>query len=233
MPTFTSQPDGTAGIDSSNQENLADTANSAAAAMSALMTAGSRRNSLLKFDVSSLAGFTVNSATLYLYNVTVISGAQTFTLNSILAANSGWVEGQTWNYANPSTVRWAGDTGADGGTDAGCSVSGTDYNATALGTLTHTSNDPADTEYAITLNTAQVQAWVDGSNYGLVVRRTSAGGNFQFRTSDYTTDATKRPKLVIDYTEPTADGPVARTIEIGGQFGMTQYQTGGAGLVML
>lgn len=199
MTTFTSQPDGTAGIDSSNQENLADTANNTAVAMSTIVTAGSRRQSLLKFDVSSLAGFTVISATLYIYNLTVLSGNQTFTLNSILVANSGWVEGETWNYANPSTVRWAGDTGADGGTDAGCSVSGTDYNATALGTLTHTSNDPADTEYAITLNVAQVQAWVNGSNYGLVVRRTSAGSNMQWRTSDYATDITKRPKLVIEY----------------------------------
>lgn len=200
MAIFTSQPDGTAGFDAFIIESTPDTANPTAATLDTVLTAGSRRLSFLKFDVSGLAGAIVSSAVLHLWNVTVSATARTFELNSILVANSGWVEGVTWNYANPSTVRWVGDTGADGGVDAGGSVSGTDYNATLLGSFSSGISDPADTEYAITLNTAQVQAWINGANYGLVLRRTSAGANFQFRSSDYATDATKCPKLVITYT---------------------------------
>lgn len=232
MTTFTSQPDATAGIDGTHNEASPTSAGPTSVTINTHPGAGNRRFGMLKFDVSSIpAGAIVNSATLYLYNASTATSNRTFAVNSILVANSGWVEGFTWEYANPSTVRWAGDTGADAGTDAGGSVSGVDWDATALGTFTYTANDIADTEHAITLNVAQVQAWVDGANYGFILRRTDASGTlFQWRSSDYVTDITKRPKLVIEYTEAGGD-QAARTIEIGGQFGVMTLPTGGAGLV--
>lgn len=232
MTTFTVQPDASAGIDGFNNEaSPSGTGTTGASLNTQPAAAGARRFAFIKFDVSSIpAGVTVSSATLYLYNATVVAGTRAFAVNSVLAANSGWVEGLSWDYANPSTVRWAGDTGADGGSDAGGSVSGTDWNATALGTFNYAASDPADTEYAVTLNTSQVEAWINGANYGLVLRRTDAtAALFAFRSSDYTTDITKRPKLVIDYT--VAGGDVAaRTIIIGAP-GIQLQSAGGAGIM--
>lgn len=52
-----------------------------------------------------------------------------------------------------------------------------------------------------------VQAWLDGSitNYGVVLKDTDEvliNSIAYFRTSDYTSDTSKRPKLVIDYYIP-------------------------------
>ena len=107
-------------------------------------TASDRRISLIKFDLSSIPdGATIDSATIYFYE-SYHFGAQAYTgtLYRIKAANSGWAEGtknaaaaaageSCWHAlasdgASGITTAWAGDTGSNGGTDAGCSVSGTD-----------------------------------------------------------------------------------------------------------
>lgn len=165
------------------------------------------RHGLLLFDVSSIAGGTVTSATLYICIITTYPYDRGFAVHSILAANSGWAEDANWDYADgaSASVRWAGDTGNDGGSDAGCSVSGTDYNASALGTGTYTANDPAGTAIAFALNVAQVQAWVDGSNYGLLLRATDPTQNPELITSD-NEPAANRPRLVIEYTSGAATG---------------------------
>jgi hypothetical protein len=206
-PTLTLQPDGTAGIDTYVNEAAPTTAVGTQQTLSARSTGANRRNTLLKFDVSSIpAGSTINSATLTLW--TAVSVGTTFTLNNILVANSAWVEGATWDYAVPSTVRWAGDSGADAGTDAGCTQSGTDYSATQLGTFTNVNAEAADTQYDITLSTAEVTTWLT-ANYGLVMRSTAGtAGINTFRSSDYATDATKRPQLAVDYTLAATGGTV-------------------------
>lgn len=159
-------------------------------------TAGSRRFGLVKFDLSSIVDQTVYSSTLTLYNQNTQTGNRVLTLNSILAANSGWVEGASWNYANPSTVRWAGDAGGDGGTDAGCSVSGTDWNATQLGQFTYAANTPADTAHTCELVASQVQAWLT-ANYGFIMRVDTS--TIAFHSSDAAT-AGLRPAIRVVYS---------------------------------
>jgi hypothetical protein len=197
VSTLTLQPDETAAIDTFVQEAAPTNAAATSATVATNGAAGSRRNAFLKFDLSTLAGKRILTATLYLRNVTTSGSSLSFPLHAILAANSAWVEGATWDYAVPSTVRWAGDTGADGGTDGGCSVSGTDYNATQIGSMEYTANAVADTEHAIALDVAQFTAMV-AANYGMLMRRT-VSGIFSLHSSSATT-ADFRPKLVVTYT---------------------------------
>jgi len=109
-----------------------------------------------------------------------------------------------WDYAT-GTTRWAGDTGGDGGTDAGCSVSGTDYNGTSMGGWTYTSGDAAGVEYAVALNTAQFTSLVS-ANYGLVARSGDADWKSAIASSDHATTG-YRPKLVVEYTEAGGGTP--------------------------
>lgn len=199
MATLTLQPDETAALDTFVQEANPTNVATTAVNLSTNGAAGSRRNALLKFDLSSLAGKVIVTATLYIRNITTSAGALSFPLHAILAANSGWVEAANWNFANPSTVRWAGDTGADAGTDAGCSVSGTDYNGTQIGSVEYTAGAAADTEFAVALDVTQFTAMV-AANYGFVLRRASSGV-FSFHSSSAST-AANRPKLVVDYNDP-------------------------------
>jgi hypothetical protein len=135
---------------------------------------------------------------LSLWNQDVRVNNITVSAHAILAANSGWLESCTWNYADGAGAsdRWAGDVGADGGADAGCSVSGTDYNAVAMGSALFAASEPAYTQHNFALNTAQMAALV-AANYGICIRggATTKG----YITSDHAT-AGYRPKLVVDYT---------------------------------
>lgn len=213
MATYTSQPDATAGIDGIASEAAPTSSGATSQSVNTNNASGFRNYFYIKFDLSSIpAGSTVSSAILSLWNSGTNTQNRTLNVFSILSANSGWVEGLTWNYAVPSTVRWAGDTGADGGSDAGGSVSGTDYNGTAIGSFTYTANNPADTEHQVTLNNAAVEAWINGANYGMVIiRNDTVNSNLGLRTSDYATDGTKRPKLVIEYTAPGGQPAVRRS----------------------
>ena len=198
--TLTLQPDATAGIDALVIESLADNNYATLSVFELHEFTGERERGLLKFDVSSIAGQTVVSAVLSLWNTALYGANYAISLQSILAANSGWTEaGATWNYAVASTTRWAGDTGNNGGADAGCSVSGTDFNATLLGTLNY-AQAAANTEHQVTLVTSQVQSWVDGSNYGIYIRvQDDFTDSVNWHTSDSAT-AGFRPKLVIEYS---------------------------------
>lgn len=198
IQTLTLQPNETAMIDTYVQEAAPANGAPTTANFSVNGTAGFRRNVLLKFDLSGLVGKTPLTATLYLFNITTSGSNQSFPVHAILAANSGWVEGATWQYANPLTARWAGDVGADAGTDAGCSVAGTDYNATQMGSLEYPANAPANTAHAIALNIAQFAAMII-ANRGMMCRR-SPSGIFSFHSST-ATNPLLRPKLVVTYTD--------------------------------
>lgn len=203
-PTFT---DGYGGdvqtyIDTYTDAGAADT-NYGGDSQMALYEEGSPlRVPLLKFTLDSIPdGSTVNSATLYLYERDWGAGAYTATVHRILAANDGWGEGTaTWNYLDGSSTRWAGDTGGDGGSDAGCTVSGTDYNATSMGTLSGDGDNPVGTEYTVSLSTAQVEAMLT-ADYGLALICTSDSGSIQWICSSDNSTPGYRPKLVVVYEE--------------------------------
>ena len=201
-PTFTDGygGDATTYIDNYTREDAADVNLSTVDALGTRADSGYRRNALLKFVLSSLSGATINSATLTLVNLPQSSYTvtRTATIHAILSGNASWTEdGSKWNYAT-GTTRWAGDTGADGGADAGCSVSGTDYNGTSMGGWTYLSTDVVGAEYAVALNTTQFTALV-AANYGLVAVSADADWKNAVASSDHATTG-YRPKLVVEYT---------------------------------
>lgn len=200
-PTLTLQPDAAAGVDTWTVENSPTISSANNTTIGVLATAGSRRISLVQFDLSGLpVGATTVSASLTLTNAAQIVGAgANATIHRILAANTGWIEGCTWNFADGGGVtdRWAGDAGADGGADAGCSVSGTDYAAASMGTIPFD-----DRAQNVAFDAAVLDATEFGSmwaaNYGMVF----VGGDASIRRVYASDEATAgyRPKLVIDYT---------------------------------
>lgn len=155
-------------------------------------------NSLLKFPISLGASPTVQSGVLSLYVHTQAINISTITASRLLAAVAVWTEASTWNYMTPSTVRWPGDAGGDGGADAGCGVSGTDYSSTPFGSVAWPSNFPAETEFQINLNTSEL-ALMCANNYGMQLK-SSGVSEVRMTSSSYAT-ATARPKLVlvVDY----------------------------------
>ncbi|MBI2326254.1 four helix bundle protein [Candidatus Collierbacteria bacterium] len=214
--TLTLQPDPTAGIDNMVAEG--GQANNNYGTNTLLYNqnnAGTQTYNPYKFDLTSIpAGSTITSATMTLWTYST-SGSGNLNIYRILAANSAWTEaGSTWNYAVASSTRWAGDTGSDGGSDAGGSVSGTDHSSTLMGSVALTNGEAANTQKDITLNTTEFTTMF-ANNYGLYARKDS-GGYGIFYSSDYTTDTTKRPKLVVNYTtssfhDSTAGGTALAT----------------------
>lgn len=133
----------------------------------------------IKFDLSSIpADARVVDADLRLYQYDDL-GTDNFTIG-LYKITSDWEE---------STIDW--DPQPTSSTDAEIT------NNITVGAITWESWD-IDT---------LVQGWLDGTitNYGTVLKDTdesSVNTIAYFFTSDYTTDATKRPKLEIDYYIP-------------------------------
>lgn len=199
-PTLDVQPDATAGIDTYVYRDLPTTPNGSAATMNLAAAGAYHRQGLIRFDLSGLEGAAeLTSGTLTLYVTTTYEwDPQPIHLHRILAANSGWSESSTWAYAVPSTVRWAGDAGSDGGEDAGCTVSGTDYDATPMGSRTIPANAAVGSAQAVTLDLTEFAEMIS-ANYGLVVEPTSYAP-FAVGSSDNATTG-YRPRLVVEYTE--------------------------------
>jgi hypothetical protein len=180
---------------------------------------GSSSKELYEFDASSIADTaTCDSATLYVYKA-VQSGtseAFTITLYSIASGNAAWTEGTKsyaaagsgepcWNAlasdgAGGVTTAWAGS--------AGLSTSGTDYEASSLGSFNGNKNDVAGTEYSTALTPSRVEGWfgATNTNYGLLA--TLSGNAEDLATSDHATTG-YRPKLVVVYTEGGATKSVS------------------------
>lgn len=155
---------------------------------------------LMFYDLSSIpAGATISAANFLLTAQGTMNRTVTHTFYRILEANDGWVEACNWNFRDGAgaSQRWAGDTGNDGGADAGCSVSGTDYSATPLGSVNATAGETAGTTYSTNFNLTECALLV-ANNYGICER--SGGGSFNpFSSSEHAT-ASYRPKLTITYT---------------------------------
>ena len=134
---------------------------------------------LLRFDLSGLAGSTVNEAELHVFTNFDL-GAQV----EVFAINEAWSESQaTWNQrANGQAWMAAGASPPSRG-------------STAIATFTP---GQPDTEFPSTLDVATVQGWIDnsGSNFGLAIASVNTDGpKFLSRES-----ANFKPFLRIKHT---------------------------------
>lgn len=205
-PTLTLQPDAAAGKDTEVNEAAPDTSYATATTIMVYWTgAANHRHGMIYWDLSALPpGAGLISAIMTIYTSAAFS-TKTMNGNAVLAANAEWSEACTWNYADGAGAsdRWAGDVGADGGTDAGCSVSGTDFNAAAMGSWSFVNGEPRGTPHSSALTLERVMEWMAGQNYGMYLR--GVFGHYVFCSSDHAT-ADYRPKLVVEYTLSATGG---------------------------
>lgn len=159
----------------------------------ALLFLNVNKRVLIKFDISDISSSAIcTSATMSLYSyVTSTMTGDTWTAYPILSANSAWDESATWNTIDGATA-WAGSSG--------CSTSGTDYNATSIGSSVM--NDSWLTNNQFNLTPSVVTTWFGGSNsnYGMVVFTNAPLHTGTVYSSDEATYVTYRPKLVVNYT---------------------------------
>lgn len=148
---------------------------------------------LIRFDLSSIpTSATVSSSTLYLYiNNNFASNTRTMRVYRCLRA---WTEsGATWNTYDGSN-NW-GTAGANNTT--------TDREGTDIGSVSIPATPAADTEYAISLTASAIEEMVSGAftNNGFVLKMDTELNDFHnFRSSEYTTDTSKIPKLEVVYS---------------------------------
>lgn len=147
---------------------------------------------LIKFDISDISSSAIcSSCVMSLYTAPSSVGSDTWTVYSILSANSTWTEsGATWATKDGSNA-WAGSDG--------CSTSGTDYNATAIGSVAM--NNSFAFENQFTLTPATVQTWFGGSNtnYGMLIRTNASLNSFYVVASETGDYPLLKPKLVVNY----------------------------------
>ena len=200
MTTYTHQPDGTNGIDAPILSDLATTNYNTRETLD-VFGAATRYSSLWKNDFSlgtnpPPSNAVVSAATLYLYN-NQADAASTDVVIDLYPVLRNWVESQcTWNvYATASN--WG---------TAGCENTSTDRESTSIGTATLTNGEATGTEHAISLDTAKVQAWIQGiqANYGVIIRLTSGTGGFFLSSSDTTVNSLYRPKLIVEWSLPAS-----------------------------
>ncbi len=192
-PTFILQPDASAGKDNFTNKDFPNTSQGSE---NFLRMRSNYDISLLKFDLSTLpSSGNVIASHVYTWAVNTIAPTSTITVRRILAANATWSELSTWNYRVPSTEAWAGAVG--------CTLSGTDFSATVMGSWVMTNGDLLGTAYSASLNLAEF-ALLWATNNGFVFVVTAGGGNTVWVcSSDHATPA-YRPMLTVDYSLPTA-----------------------------
>jgi hypothetical protein len=199
-PTLTLQPDAAAGQDVHINEYDGGS-NYGVDVNLGIRGPGNTTRTLIKFDLSSISpAATITAATLTLTLKWGSIAAETITFHRILAANSAWTEtGANWLHAESvGNTHWAGS--------AGCSTSGTDYAATAMYTGDPGIGDDLDNDNevaALALDTAEMALLVAANN-GIVGRTATASSSWRKYYSSDSTTAGYRPKLVVDYTLPSA-----------------------------
>lgn len=156
------------------------------------------RNAILKFDLSTIpSGSKIVKATLNLYCQAAPSENSTINVHPILVANNDMVFAEmTWNLKKTGTA-WAGDTAGDGGADAGCSVSDTDYLATSIGSCLFTTTDSNGTKYTFNLTPSAIETLM-ANNYGLVLISSSVTATSTIHSQESVTEG-YRPTLEIVY----------------------------------
>ena len=192
--TYTSQPDGTSGVDTFLQSTSPATnfGTDGGLRVGESNDATNRyTRSLIKFDLSSIpANATITSATLSLWTSADFSDndrtIRVYRLKTAFDESTA-----TWNEAS-SGVSWqtAGASGAN------------DREATDIGAVMILANEPLNTEKQITLAPNKVQEWVSGTfanNGFIIVADTELNDRFNYKSSDAGASA-QRPKLVVQYT---------------------------------
>lgn len=173
---------------------------------------------LLRFDLSGVAATnSAASATLEFYKSSGpgANADRTITAYSIAAANGDWIEGTKdnalagsgepcWNAkaadgSGGVTTAWAGS--------AGLATAGTDYENTALGTVTVNAVDAESTKYTLTFNAAglaRLSGWFGASNtnYGLLLL--IDGANANYHTKESTQASAYKPILTVNYEAAAA-----------------------------
>ena len=200
MTTYTSQPDGTDGIDTFLKNTAATTNYGPNAGMDIgekyLTNTG---RALIKFDFTKgtnpiPAYSRIISATLYITPVT--DNSSNARVLSVYRSLRAWTEaGATWNKY---------DGTSDWGT-AGAANTTTDREAAAMGTANISASQTLNVGVPITLNVSKVQDWINGTfaNNGMVLQvATESEDQFVYASSDHGT-AAYRPKIVIDFIPTT------------------------------
>lgn len=162
----------------------ADTNNSTSTAMFARLGA---RAIIIKFDLSSLAGKTINSAILTLTTQTAIATAANILAYQILAANTDMVFAEmTWNIKKTGSA-WAGA--------AGCSLADTDYNSVSMGLAAYPASQD-NTKMNINLDVTQFETMI-ANNYGIILLA-SVVATYAFHSQEAATES-YRPILTVKH----------------------------------
>ncbi|MBD3203388.1 DNRLRE domain-containing protein [Candidatus Woesearchaeota archaeon] len=212
-PTFETQPAPSDGKDTYLSSDNADTNYGSNEFDYAIGREGATNvmRALIEFNLSNISsGYTCSNATLSLYCNYLDANAYNSLVGvyELRSGRSTWVEGEaTWNdYASGSS--WT-TGGADSTTEDRLAASIATFNAPAS----------SGNWINISLNTTEVEDWFGDSNenYGLIIimdDETTGWTKVTFRSSDYTSDTSLRPKLVVDYSESTGNSvPVINQVQ--------------------
>ena len=197
--SYSSQPDGTAGLDTWIQSS-APTTNQGTATQIIVGesdAAAATYRSLIKFDFTSITPPVTTSSVVFSLWQFAESSSNTRTFQ-IYRQLRDWVETQaTWNIWKTSN-NWA----TAGGFDAA------DCEQTGIASLSLSSTEAAGEKQWTNWTTASLDAMINGSftNNGFMVKAdTELNDAHNFRSSDYAT-AGNRPKLAFTYTPVTSGG---------------------------
>lgn len=199
-PTYTLQPDGTAGLDTYLQSSTPTTnrGGNTVFYVGELTSGADTLRTLIKFDLSGIPASEVcTSATLSLWH-TLNDASNTRTMR-VYRQLRDWVETQaTWNIWKTSN-NWA----TAGGFNAA------DCEQTDIGSRSFVAAE-ANGEKQWTLTASKIEEMYDGAftNNGFMIKNdTEANDAHEFRSSDSGT-AGERPKLVIITTTDDGGSPI-------------------------
>lgn len=195
--TYSSQPDGTAGLDTYIQNNAATTNNDGDTRLfvGEFNSAASVLRTLIKFDFSTITPPVVTSSVIFSLwvDTDVSSNARDF---KIYRQKRDWVENQaTWNIWKTSN-NWstAGGFHSD------------DCEQTEISSRSMTATETGEKQWT-SWTTTLLDEMINGAftNNGFLIKAdTEVDDGYAFRSSDHAT-AGERPKLVINYTRGSGD----------------------------
>jgi len=170
----------------------------------------------LRFDVRGLAGkfSAINALTIRLtQNLSFSRDPGVVQAYSLLPANADWNNNATWG-TRDGTHPWAGGA-------SGAMVAGTDYDTNLLGSVAYNPANAPGTVYDLTVTgpqaSALVNAWLAGSNAGLLLKGVVPGGYVGDNRCTFYADGANAPQLIVDYV-PVLSQPTIRALREGDQF---------------